>query len=96
MRCTILCCAHGTTSEVSSIKLFGFGLALTVLLDAFVIRGTLVPAFMRLAGAANWWAPAPLRRFYERFGWREGEALEEGEALSGVITSAAEDADASR
>ncbi|MCB0972582.1 MAG: MMPL family transporter, partial [Acidimicrobiales bacterium] len=38
------------TSQVSFIKLFGIGLTLAVLLDAFVIRGTLVPAFMRLAG----------------------------------------------
>ena len=43
-------------------------------MDAFVIRGTLVPAFMKLAGNANWWAPAPLRRFHERFGVDEGEA----------------------
>lgn len=56
------------TSEVRFIKLFGFGLALAVLVDAFVIRGTLVPAFMRLADRGNWWAPAPLRRFHERFG----------------------------
>jgi RND superfamily putative drug exporter len=59
------------TSEVSFIKLFGIGLTLAVLLDAFVIRGTLVPAFMRLAGEANWWAPAPLRRLHERFGISE-------------------------
>jgi RND superfamily putative drug exporter len=59
------------TSEVSFIKLFGIGLTLAVLLDAFVIRGTLVPAFMRLAGEANWWAPAPLRRFHQRFGISE-------------------------
>ena len=32
---------------------------------------TLVPAFMRLAGDANWWAPAPLRRIHERFGISE-------------------------
>ena len=59
------------TSEVSFIKLFGIGLTLAVLLDAFVIRGTLVPAFMRLAGEANWWAPSFLRRFYDRFGIHE-------------------------
>ena len=59
------------TSEVSFIKLFGIGLTLAVLLDAFVIRGTLVPAFMRLAGEANWWAPGPLRRFHDRFGISE-------------------------
>ncbi|WP_155354525.1 hypothetical protein [Acrocarpospora macrocephala] len=26
----------------------------------------LVPAVMRLAGRANWWAPAPLRRLHRR------------------------------
>jgi RND superfamily putative drug exporter len=40
-------------------------------MDATIVRATLVPAFMRLAGDANWWAPAPLHRFYERFGVRE-------------------------
>ncbi len=59
------------TSGVSFIKLFGIGLAMAVLLDATVIRATLVPAFMRLAGEANWWAPAPLRRFHDRFGFSE-------------------------
>ncbi len=59
------------TSHVSFIKLFGIGLTAAVLLDAFVIRGTLVPAFMRLAGEANWWAPAPLRRIHDRFGISE-------------------------
>ena len=63
------------TSGVSFIKLFGVGLALAVLMDAFVIRATLVPAFMRLAGEANWWAPRPLARLYERFGIRESEPV---------------------
>ena len=39
-----------TTSEVVQVKLFGLGLALAVLVDAFLIRATLVPAIMRLAG----------------------------------------------
>jgi RND superfamily putative drug exporter len=59
------------SSQVAFIKLFGVGLTVAVLLDAFVIRGTLVPAFMRLAGEANWWAPAPLRRLHDRFGISE-------------------------
>ena len=59
------------TSGVSFIKLFGIGLTLAVLMDATIVRATLVPAFMRLAGDANWWAPKPLRRFYERFGLKE-------------------------
>jgi putative drug exporter of the RND superfamily len=59
------------TSQVTFIKLFGIGLTLAVLMDATLIRGLLVPAFMRLAGNANWWAPAPLRRIYDRFGISE-------------------------
>jgi RND superfamily putative drug exporter len=62
------------TADVSFLKLFGLGLALAVLMDATVIRGLLVPAFMRLAGRANWWAPAPLRRLHDRFGIREAPA----------------------
>jgi RND superfamily putative drug exporter len=59
------------TSHITFIKLFGIGLTLAVLMDAFLIRGTLVPAFMRLAGEWNWWAPKPLRRFHDRFGISE-------------------------
>ena len=66
------------TSGITFIKLFGIGLALAVLLDAFVIRATLVPAFMRLAGEANWWAPKPLRTLYARFGFSEHVDLSDG------------------
>ncbi len=62
------------TSGVSFIKMFGIGLGIAVLMDATIVRAFLVPAFMRLAGDANWWAPAPLRRIYERFGLDESEA----------------------
>lgn len=61
------------TSGVSFIKMFGIGLGIAVLMDATVVRAFLVPAFMRLAGDANWWAPAPLRRFHDRFGLKENE-----------------------
>jgi putative drug exporter of the RND superfamily len=64
------------TSGISFIKLFGLGLALAVLIDAFVIRATLVPAFMRLAGEANWWAPAPLQRLQRRIGLSEHVELD--------------------
>jgi putative drug exporter of the RND superfamily len=62
------------TSGVMFIKLFGLGLAVAVLLDAFVIRATLVPAFMRIAGELNWWAPRWMKRIYERFGISESES----------------------
>jgi RND superfamily putative drug exporter len=41
---------------------FGFGLAFSVLIDAFVIRMMAVPAIMHLAGRANWWLPRWLDR----------------------------------
>ena len=56
------------------IKLFGIGLTLAVLMDATVVRATLVPAFMRLAGEANWWAPRWMRRIYDRAGMSESAA----------------------
>ncbi len=61
------------TSRVSFLQLFGLGTALAIVADATLIRALLVPAFMRLAGRANWWAPAPLRRFHDRFGLSEAE-----------------------
>jgi len=63
------------TSGISFMKLFGVGLTLAVLMDATLIRGVLVPAFMRLAGEANWWAPGPLRRLHDRFGISESEGM---------------------
>jgi RND superfamily putative drug exporter len=56
------------TSQIVFIKELGIGTALAVLLDASVIRALLVPSLMELLGSANWWAPRPLRRVYERFG----------------------------
>lgn len=61
------------TSRVTNTKMLGLGIALAVLMDAMVVRSLLVPAIMRLTGRATWWAPAPLRRFHERFGLSEGE-----------------------
>ncbi|MGX9226015.1 MMPL family transporter [Streptomyces albus] len=56
------------------VKILGLGTALAILMDAAVIRGLLVPAFMRLAGRANWWAPAPLRTVYRKFGFHHEAA----------------------
>ena len=63
------------TSGITFIKLFGLGLGVAVLADAFIVRATLVPALMKLAGSANWWAPAPLKRLHARFGIEEGAAV---------------------
>jgi putative drug exporter of the RND superfamily len=59
------------TSGMSFMKLMGLGLALAIVMDATIVRGLLVPAVMRLAGEANWWAPGPLRRLQRRWGIRE-------------------------
>jgi RND superfamily putative drug exporter len=63
------------TSEVALVKQFAVGLALAVLVDAFLIRATLMPAFMRLAGRVNWWSPRWLRRWHLRFGIWENEPI---------------------
>jgi RND superfamily putative drug exporter len=60
------------TSSVTNVKMLGFAVTVAVLLDATIIRMLLVPAFMRIAGAANWWAPARLRAVHDRIGLREG------------------------
>ncbi|MFF1959279.1 MMPL family transporter [Streptomyces sp. NPDC058220] len=62
------------TSRVTNTKMLGLGIALAVIMDAMVVRSLLVPAVMKLTGKATWWAPAPLRRFHERFGLSEGES----------------------
>ena len=63
------------TSEVALVKVFGVGLAIAVLVDAFLIRATLVPAFMRLANRLNWWSPRWLRQWHLRFGIWENEPI---------------------
>jgi len=58
------------TSQIVFIKELGIGNALAVLIDASIVRALLVPSLMALLGSANWWAPSPLRRVYQRFGLR--------------------------
>jgi RND superfamily putative drug exporter len=65
------------TSGITFMKLFGLGLGLAVLVDAFIVRATLVPALMSLAGNANWWAPAWAKRIHARFGIEEGGSIEQ-------------------
>jgi RND superfamily putative drug exporter len=62
-------------SEVLFLKAIGFSMALAVLIDATVIRGILVPAFMRVMGRWNWWAPAWVQRAVARLGLYEGPAV---------------------
>ena len=54
-------------AQVSFMRMFGVGLTLAILGDATLVRMLLVPAFMRVMGRFNWWAPKPLARLHERF-----------------------------
>lgn len=60
----IMVCLFGSFgfTRLTATREFGLGLAFAVLLDATLIRVLLVPGFMALFGAANWWAPKFLRR----------------------------------
>ncbi len=58
------------------VKSIGFALAFGVLVDAFVVRMTIVPAVMSLLGNAAWWLPRRLGRLLPRVDV-EGEALGE-------------------
>ena len=55
-------------ADVSVTRIFGVGIPLAVLMDATLVRMLLVPAFMRVLGRVNWWAPRPLARLHHRFG----------------------------
>jgi uncharacterized membrane protein YdfJ with MMPL/SSD domain len=72
----LFCVAVGAfaTSEVVFIKELGVGIALAVLIDAFLVRALLVPSLMALLGRWNWWAPRPLARLHARLGLREEAA----------------------
>lgn len=49
-------------SHDTIIRMIGFGLAVGVLIDAFLVRMTLVPAVMYLFGRAAWWLPKRLNK----------------------------------
>lgn len=48
--------------DLVEARVIGFGLAIGVLVDAFVVRLLLVPAAMHLLGEAAWWMPRWLDR----------------------------------
>ena len=55
----IMVCVFGAfvLGNDRSLKLFGLGLAVAVLVDATIVRMMLVPATMELLGKRNWWIP---------------------------------------
>jgi trehalose monomycolate/heme transporter len=69
-----------SASGITFIKLLGVGMIVALVVDAAIVRVLLVPAVMRLLGAANWWAPRPLRGLYSRYGIRESDVAAPGPA----------------
>ncbi|MFC8302239.1 MMPL family transporter [Specibacter sp. NPDC057265] len=49
-------------SHLTMVRPLGFALAFGVLIDAFVVRMTIVPAAMYLMGKSAWWLPAWLEK----------------------------------
>ncbi|MFP8959542.1 MMPL family transporter [Streptomyces nanhaiensis] len=74
-------------SSESMIKMIGFGLAVAVLFDAFVIRMAVVPAVLALLGKSAWWLPRWLDRALPNVDV-EGERLQR--ELSGPAAKADE------
>ena len=70
---TLISFANG----LAFMKMFGIGTALAVVIDATIIRGVVVPAFLRVAGDLNWWAPRPLRWLHSRIGISEAPSDDE-------------------
>lgn len=50
------------TNHDATIQSIGFGLAVGILVDAFLVRMTIVPAIMTLLGKAAWWMPKWLEK----------------------------------
>jgi RND superfamily putative drug exporter len=66
-----------------TIKQFGVGLAVAVVLDATVVRCLLVPALMLLMGKVNWWMPKWLQRIVPHVSIEGAEFFAERDAEAG-------------
>ncbi len=49
--------------RIVGLQQFGFGLAVSILIDATIVRIVLVPALMAILGRYNWWLPARMARW---------------------------------
>ena len=47
------------TGDIVIVKALGVGVAITIFLNATVVRALLVPASMHIMGRWNWWMPQP-------------------------------------
>ena len=60
-----------SASGIVFMKMIGIGMLVALLVDATLVRVVLVPATMQLMGRWNWWAPAAMQRWWERYGLHE-------------------------
>ncbi|MCT2593053.1 MMPL family transporter [Streptomyces sp. N2-109] len=67
----------------SMIKMMGFGLAIAILFDAFVVRMAIVPAVLALLGHKAWWLPGWLDKVLPNVDV-EGEKLQKHLAAPGA------------
>ncbi|MCX5561406.1 MMPL family transporter [Streptomyces sp. NBC_00038] len=79
----------------SMIKMIGFGLAIAVLFDAFVVRMAFVPAVLALLGRAAWWMPRWLNRLLPKVDV-EGEALGRRSVTAAPVQADAADLEKAR
>ena len=49
-------------TDIIPVKQIGFGIALSIFIDATIIRMILVPSLMKLLGDLNWWFPKSKKR----------------------------------
>ncbi|MFJ8585924.1 MMPL family transporter [Streptomyces sp. NPDC093595] len=73
-------------SSEQMVKMIGFGLAVAVFFDAFIVRMAIVPAVLALLGRTAWWLPRWLDRVLP-------DVDVEGEALSGTPAAGAPEED---
>ncbi|MGW7079552.1 MMPL family transporter [Streptomyces sp. NPDC054866] len=76
-------------SSEQMVKMIGFGLAIAVFFDAFIVRMALVPAVLALLGKKAWWLPRWLDRALPNVDV-------EGEGLRDLDASGTRDADEDR
>ena len=72
--------------EDPAIKMVGIGLATAIFVDATIVRMVLVPATMKLMGAANWWIPSWLDRLLPTIGIEGETGLPEPEMEADLVT----------
>ena len=54
------------SSDVTSVKMMGFGIAFAILLDATIVRALLVPSLIKIAGDWNWYLPKFLKKLLSK------------------------------